>query len=645
VRAARAGAALLIVLLALPAPAAAVVGDPVTLPQPDPQVRIAGSGWGHSVGMSQYGAYSQALRGWSAERILRHWYRGIEVGRSAAAADPIVVNLSTAARSPGIEIDTGTGEWQVCSPRCIWMTRSSGERVIQRANSGTWAVVATAGGGLSLRNGGTVLWQGTTGSQLRVQLSDDGGERTITRVLGQRYRWGVLEVGTGGDACGAPALCVNLRVPSVERYLYGLAEMPSGWSNAALAAQAIVGRTYALRMLGRGLRASCACHLLATPADQAYAGLAKEEGFSGERWVAQVDATAGRVVRHDGALAATFYSSSHGGRSESIGDSHAYSAPTSDYPYLVSVDDPYSGDPAVRNPYARWTVTASNTAFARYVDPRLVRVTGIAIRTRTAGGTPRDLVVSGVDGGGRALTVDFSGVEGKTVGGQRVWIAGVDLKKRFELRSQQISGIGLAPFGDDDGNAHEYAIVRLAAAGVTTGCTADRFCPGEHVSRAQTAALLARALRLPSSDVDAFSDDDGSVHEGDINALAAAGLANGCTAGSQRHGVAAAAGARPATGGAAVDTFCPGGTLTRGQMASLLARALELPRSTVDAFDDDDGTEHEDSINRLAAAGITLGTPSGGFAPGAGVTRAQLASFLVRALTSVRSTGAGAGRR
>ena len=69
-------------------------------------------------------------------------------------------------------------------------------------------------------------------------------------------------------------------------------------------------------------------------------------------------------------------------------------------------------------------------------------------------------------------------------------------------------------------------------------------------------------------------------------------------------------------------------------MASLLTRALELPPTGTDAFGDDDGHAHEDSINRLAAAGIAEGNAAGRFAPGGRLTRAQLASFLVRALRS-----------
>jgi SpoIID/LytB domain protein len=562
--------------------------------------------------MSQYGAQAQALRGWSPKRILRHWYRGVTVGSTAKSGDPIVVNLSTTARSPGVTIESGAARWQVCAPRCTPLTRPSGRRLIQRPDSGTWKVMATARGSLSVRHGDRVLWRGTTAAKLRVKLSASRDERTVAQVLQNRYRWGALELGAYDTAkCRAPSLCVNVRVPSVERYLYGLAEMPSSWARAALSAQAIVGRTYAVRMLRHGLRSTCRCHLLATPADQAYNGLGKEEGLAGERWVAQVDATSGRVVRYDGELAATFYSSSHGGRSERIADSYAYSAPNSSFPYLDSVNDPFSGDPAVRNPFARWTKLVSNSSFARYVDRRLERVRSISIRSRTAGGTPRELAVAGIDRSGRALTVNFAGVDGKPVGDRRVWIAGAELKRRFDLRSQQIMRMGLAPFSDDDGMVHEHAIATLAASGVTTGCDGARYCPGDAVTRAQAAALLVRALQLPVSTEDAFSDDGGSVHEADINALAGAGLANGCAA----------------------NDFCPGRRLSRGQMAALLARALELPSASVDAFSDDDGSVHEADVNRLAAAGITLGRSSSGrFGPGSKVTRAQLASFLVRAL-------------
>ncbi len=86
------------------------------------------------------------------------------------------------------------------------------------------------------------------------------------------------------------------------------------------------------------------------------------------------------------------------------------------------------------------------------------------------------------------------------------------------------------------------------------------------------------------------------------------------------------------TGGCTATRFCPDAGVTREQMASFLARLLELPATTRDFFDDDDGTPHEANINRAAAAGITAGCAPGRYCPRASVTREQMASFLARAI-------------
>lgn len=88
------------------------------------------------------------------------------------------------------------------------------------------------------------------------------------------------------------------------------------------------------------------------------------------------------------------------------------------------------------------------------------------------------------------------------------------------------------------------------------------------------------------------------------------------------------------TGGCAAARFCPRGVVTRAQMASFLARALGLPGATRDYFSDDDRSAHQTDINRLAESGITGGCAPGRFCPDAGVTRGQMAAFLHRALTS-----------
>lgn len=92
------------------------------------------------------------------------------------------------------------------------------------------------------------------------------------------------------------------------------------------------------------------------------------------------------------------------------------------------------------------------------------------------------------------------------------------------------------------------------------------------------------------------------------------------------------------TGGCQLDLFCTGDAVTRAQAASFLARALALPPATQDWFSDDDGRTHEADINRLAEAGITAGCGEGVYCPTEPMTRAQMASLLVRALALPAAT-------
>ena len=170
---------------------------------------------------------------------------------------------------------------------------------------------------------------------------------------------------------------------------------------------------------------------------------------------------------------------------------------------------------------------------------------------------------------------------------------------------------GTASFDDTGASIFGAEIEWLLASGITGGCTKEKFCPTTQVRREQTAAFLARAMALPSSPTDFFADDADSIHEAAINRLAAAAL----------------------TGGCARDRFCPRSLMTRAQMASFLARALRLPNTAHDYFTDDEGTIHENAINRLAAAGIVGGCSAGHYCPGSAVTREQMAAFLYRAFS------------
>lgn len=114
-----------------------------------------------------------------------------------------------------------------------------------------------------------------------------------------------------------------------------------------------------------------------------------------------------------------------------------------------------------------------------------------------------------------------------------------------------------------------------------------------------------------------FTDIAGTTFEADIEWLFAEGITNGCAA----------------------TLYCPNDPVTRGQMASFLARMFDLPATSTDFFTDDDGTTHEADINRLAEADITTGCTATTFCPKASVRRDEMASFLARAIPL--TTGAG----
>jgi hypothetical protein len=169
----------------------------------------------------------------------------------------------------------------------------------------------------------------------------------------------------------------------------------------------------------------------------------------------------------------------------------------------------------------------------------------------------------------------------------------------------------LAPGGtfiDDDGLVHEPDIEAIFAAGITQGCSSTQFCPDQAVTRGQMAAFLTRGLALPAATSSPFSDSAGQFQD-DINRLAASGITTGC-------------------GG---DLFCPNDAVSRGQMAAFLNRALDLPAATTSPFSDSAG-QFQDDIDRLAASGITTGCGGGRFCPNDPATRAQMATFLTRGL-------------
>lgn len=186
-------------------------------------------------------------------------------------------------------------------------------------------------------------------------------------------------------------------------------------------------------------------------------------------------------------------------------------------------------------------------------------------------------------------------------------------------------------FDDISHSVHADDIRALAAAGITDGCGPNRFCPDDLVTRGQTAKFLVGAFDIaPSPAGDWFADDDRSIFEDHINALAAAEVTDGCKPRRAIAGTQPPAYLRGA--------YCPDENLTRGQMAKFLFEAADLPRAPAILRFDDVPFGHTFfwPIEGLANANppVTRGCNpplDTRFCPDRPITRAELATLLVRA--------------
>jgi SpoIID/LytB domain protein len=261
--------------------------------------------------------------------------------------------------------------------------------------------VASDGGVSGLGAGATVAM--TTSGVMKVAGADGA------------YKRGTMEATVIG---GKVNISVRLRLDT--DYLYGLAEVPSSWAPAALQAQAIAGRNYAV-INAANLKSECNCHLYDDTRSQVYVGWTKEnESTYGAAWKAAVDATAGQlIVDGAGAPIHAYYSSSSGGRTENSED--VWSAAL---PYTRSQDDPWSLDPAARNPNVTWTktVTASEVAAAF----GLPDVASLQVTARTAGGNAK--VLEATSSNGTRATI----------------VRAEEIRRVFGLKSAHITAIAAA---------------------------------------------------------------------------------------------------------------------------------------------------------------------------------------------------------
>jgi SpoIID/LytB domain protein len=357
-----------------------------------------GAGYGHGVGMSQIGAYGQALAGKSGSEIVSYYYPGTVV-ESVDDSAFVRVNIADRVATVGFSAEAISGSAapislysgvlapEVASPTPPIAEVSSGGELIFAALSGTLVTSVTnplTNEVLTLPSEKiwTIRWSGTPAYPGEVNIMKMRQGSVV-----RKYKYGQIQVRfippVSPAIQGSIIVTTTLRIHS--EYLRGIGEVASSWPSAALEAQVIAARSFALSK-ANVYRTSCDCNLYSSVQDQNFVGYSKEsEPGYGQRWVDAITATEpepgkGLAVTYNGKVISTFYASSTGGMTQDV--SEVWGTPID---YLIPVPDPWSLDPVLNPSFSAWTRQISQVDFAKAFGlPDVLRYE-ITARTKAGG--------------------------------------------------------------------------------------------------------------------------------------------------------------------------------------------------------------------------------------------------------------------
>src|SRR3954451_10281606 len=326
-----------------------------------PTFFISGHGWGHGLGMSQYGAYGYAQHGWTYDRIVKQYYTGTTIGQAPVSRVRVLL------------VDSAK-QVTIASKLPLQVVDATGYK--HALDAGSYAV------------GAGFKYKDPTNPQakpaaLPYPLEFRPGA-TALALNGRGYRGSLRVLKLG------PAKVRIVNVVDLDLYLRGVvpSEMPKSWALEALKAQPVAARSYALSHLHAG----GGFDLYPDTRDQVYLGIPHEAPST----TAAVNATAGQVALYKGKVASTYFFSTSGGRTASSQDLYPAAPPI---PYLVSVEDKYDSI----SPYHNWgpfRMTPAKLARAMKVPGRLLAVRTIGspsgrVRSVVATGSGGDVTMDG----------------------------------------------------------------------------------------------------------------------------------------------------------------------------------------------------------------------------------------------------------
>ena len=327
--------------------------------------QVQGAGYGHGVGMSQIGARAKAIAGETATAIISYYYKDVaieplddtkvlrvNIGHLLTSA-----KMATATQDATMQIFSGDiGDAQDVVPLAVVPVKSSlnfsilGSTVLPSIVTGKKTV------SIPRNRIFTVRWTGT-----RYLPGVDGVISLSHTTTTKKYRYGQMQFRAVKAATLGYRIEVTNSVRLSDEYLWGISEVPSSWPEAALQAQAIASRTYAMSKAGI-YRSACDCDLYGEISDQSFLGYAKEiEKGWGQFWKAAVTNTTGLTITQAGKPITAYFGSSTGGLTET-----AVNAWGTEKAFTQTVADVSSLDPVLNPRFYRWDreITQASVAAA-----------------------------------------------------------------------------------------------------------------------------------------------------------------------------------------------------------------------------------------------------------------------------------------
>jgi len=327
-----------------------------------------GSGYGHGVGLSQMGARSMALAGQSSEQIIKYFYKDVVI-EQIDDSKILRVNIGHLLTSAKVSTATKASQLQIiqgeAGSESVLPVSSLADSISFSIIGSTVSPRITLGKSTQLLTRSktfTIRWAGTRyleGPDTVIAVNHSG--------LTQKYKYGQIQVKAVKSPAGYRIEMTN-SVRLADEYLWGVSEMPSFWPVAALEAQAIASRTYALSKAGI-YRSVCDCDLYGSISDQTFLGYAKEiEKKYGVIWKDIITRTAGLTITQAGLPITAYFFSSSGGKTEL-----AVNAWGSSRDYTHIVDDPGSLDLILNPRFVAWAREVPQSVIAAaFVLPDVV---------------------------------------------------------------------------------------------------------------------------------------------------------------------------------------------------------------------------------------------------------------------------------